>query len=86
MPNGRDTPIGVELRDGRVLVAGGGFNRQILNSAEIYDSRTNTWIAAAPMHQARSAATALLLRSGRVLVCGGTQFGNVLDSCELYHP
>jgi hypothetical protein len=86
MPTGRDTPISVELRDGRVLVAGGGFSRQILSSAEIYDSRLNTWIAAAPMHQARSAATALLLRNGRVLVCGGTQFGNVLDSCELYHP
>jgi hypothetical protein len=38
------------------------------------------------MHEARSAATALLLRNGNALICGGTQFGLVLDSCELYHP
>jgi hypothetical protein len=86
MPTGRDTPIGVELRDGRVLVAGGGFNKQVLRTAEIYDPRANAWITAAPMRQARSAATVLLLRSGNALVCGGTQFGYVLDSCELYHP
>jgi hypothetical protein len=85
MQTGRDTPIGVELRDGRVLVAGGAADRTVLSSAEIYNSRTNTWGPAAPMRQARSAATAVLLRSGKVLVCGGTWFGSVLNSCELYH-
>ena len=35
MATGRDSPIGAELRDGRVLVAGGAASRQVLRSAEI---------------------------------------------------
>jgi hypothetical protein len=76
----------VELRDGRVLVAGGAASRQVLRSAEIYDGRSNRWTSAAPMLHARSAASALLLRNGNVLVCGGSWYGTVLGSCELYHP
>ena len=86
MSTGRDSPIGAELRDGRVLVAGGAASRQVLRSAEIYDGRSNRWAPAAPMRQARSAASALLLRNGSVLVCGGSRYGTVLRSCELYHP
>jgi hypothetical protein len=86
MATGRDSPIGAELRDGRVLVAGGAANRQVLRSAEIYDAGSNRWAPAAPMLHARSAASALLLRNGRVLVCGGSRYGTVLSSCELYHP
>jgi len=86
MATGRDSPIGAELRDGRVLVAGGAANRQVLRSAEIYDGRSNRWAPAAPMRHARSAASALLLRNGNVLVCGGSRYGTVLRSCELYHP
>ena len=86
MVTGRDSPIGAELRDGRVLVAGGTAKRQVLRSAEIYDWRSNRWAHAAPMRQARSAASALVLRNGNVLVCGGSLYGTVLNSCELYHP
>ena len=86
MATGRDSPSGAELRDGRVLVAGGAANRHVLRSAEIYDGQSNRWAHAAPMRQARSAASALLLRNGRVLVCGGSWYGTVLSSCELYHP
>jgi hypothetical protein len=86
MATGRDSPIGAELRDGRVLVAGGAANRQVLRSGEIYNGRSNRWAPAAPMRHARSAASALLLRNGRVLVCGGSRYGTVLRSCELYHP
>jgi WD40 repeat protein len=86
MATGRDSPSGAELRDGRVLVAGGAANRQVLRSAEIYDGRSNRWAPAAPMLHARSAAPALLLRNGSVLVCGGSWYGTVLNSCELYHP
>jgi hypothetical protein len=86
MATGRNSPSGAELRDGRVLVAGGAANRQVLRSAEVYDGQSNRWAHAAPMRQARSAASALLLRNGRVLVCGGSWYGTVLSSCELYHP
>jgi N-acetylneuraminic acid mutarotase len=86
MATGRDSPIGAELRDGRVLVAGGTAHRQVLRSAEVYDWRSNRWAHAAPMLHARAAASALLLRNGRVLVCGGSWYGTVLGSCELYHP
>ena len=86
MATGRDSPIGAELRDGRVLVAGGAASRHVLRSAEIYDGRRNRWAPAAPMLHARSAASALLLRNGQVLVCGGSWYGAVLNSCELYHP
>jgi hypothetical protein len=85
MDTGRDSPAAVELRDGRVLVAGGAADRKVLQSAEIYDPRSDRWAPAAPMLQARSAASALVLRNGRVLVCGGSRYGNVLSSCELYH-
>jgi hypothetical protein len=86
MATGRDSPIGAELRDGRVLVAGGAAKRHVLRSAEIYDWRSNRWAPTAPMRQARSAASAQLLRNGRVLVCGGSWYGTVLSSCELYRP
>lgn len=86
LDTGRDTPAGVELRDGRVLVAGGAAGRKVLQSAELYDPRSDRWAPAAPMREARSAASANVLRNGRVLVCGGSRYGTVLSSCELYRP
>src|SRR5689334_4118360 len=53
MATGRDSPIGAELRDGRVLVAGGAADRQVLRSSEIYDWRSNRWTRAAQMRHAR---------------------------------
>lgn len=84
MTAGRDSPAAAELRDGRVLVAGGAADRKVLQSAEIYDPRSDRWAPAASMRQARSAASADVLRNGRVLVCGGSRYGTVLSSCELY--
>src|SRR5262249_7702947 len=51
MNTARAAPVAVRLEDGRVMVIGGAdifFN--ILNSAEIYDPRTDTWSMAAPMN------------------------------------
>lgn len=62
----------VVLRDGRVLVAGGGDARaQSLASASIYDPAAATWAPIAPMAQARTDPATALLPDGRVLVAGG---------------
>jgi hypothetical protein len=69
------------LRDGRVLVTGGG-------SAELYDPATGTWALAAAPIRARYGHTATLLRDGKVLVVGGlvAPSGFCLWDCEEWHP
>ena len=62
------------LPNGNVLVAGGygagGPNGEKgpLASAELYDSETNTWKAAAPLATGRHYHTATLLPGGKVVV------------------
>ena len=51
------------LRDGKVLVVGGG--------AELYDPATDRWSPAAPVLVKRFDHTATLLTDGRVLISGG---------------
>ncbi len=61
------------LADGRVLAAGGeeGFNDNVLlASAELWDPKTKTWSATAPMPTPHELHTATLLKDGRVLVAG----------------
>jgi hypothetical protein len=94
------------LRDGRVLVAGGvprprGVGNTLVvcdpasASAQLYDPRTGTWIAASDMIQGRYGHTATLLPDGNVLVAGGATSwmgepcpsgGDLLSSAELYDP
>jgi N-acetylneuraminic acid mutarotase len=62
------------LIDGQVLVAGGsGSNGSgALDSAELYDPRSGSWIPTGSMIEARGYGhTATVLRDGRVLVTGG---------------
>ncbi|XYH98162.1 kelch repeat-containing protein [Sorangium sp. So ce1128] len=79
------------LPSGKVLVAGGKqahFNEgdSPLDSAELYDPKTDTWADAGQMLQARAEHTATLLRNGKVLVAGGhpVDFGD--ENVELYEP
>ncbi len=86
------------LRDGKVLVAGGGGPGSdiavwlpTLASAELYDPATGTWTATGSMHTSRSGQSATLLSDGRVLVAGGRTVspdagGYGLSSSELYDP
>ncbi|HXY51167.1 MAG TPA: kelch repeat-containing protein [Terriglobales bacterium] len=70
------------LKDGTVLVAGGGDNAS-LASAEIYDPNTNSWTVTGSMSYARSGHTATLLSDGRVLVVGGDSSE---ATAEIYDP
>src|SRR5206468_12036193 len=76
------------LPDGRVLVAGGvvGGDGHATSAAEIYDPRTNSWMAAAPMHYARAGHTATTLFDGRVVIAGGDDAGVALGSIEVFDP
>jgi hypothetical protein len=88
MNTARAAPVAVRLKNGRVMVIGGGdqfFN--ILASAEIYDPSTNTWSLTAPMNDARfEDFVAVLLSGGKVLVAGGTGIDGVtsLTSAEIF--
>jgi N-acetylneuraminic acid mutarotase len=70
------------LRDGDVLVAGGGSARGIVRDAELYNPASNSWSPAAPMLHARAGQTATLLANGDVLVAGGAS----TPQTELYDP
>jgi hypothetical protein len=76
------------LRDGTVLVTGGGLGEnRLLASAELYDTSSGIWIATANMHRPRTYNTATLLLDGTVLVAGGYGNGSsALTSAELYEP
>jgi N-acetylneuraminic acid mutarotase len=76
------------LRDGKVLVAGGG-SRGDGSSAELYDPRSRSWTATGDMIQGHPEHTATLLSNGKVLVAGGAgsrAAGDTLASAELYDP
>jgi hypothetical protein len=87
----------VSLPDGRVLITGGlggesNTANGFLNSAEIYDPATGTFMwtaggATGGLNTARYNHQATLLYTGKVLIFGGVGPGNVvLDSAELYDP
>ena len=70
------------MQNGKVLVAGGFDQTNILASAEIYDPASGTWQATGSLNVARDYATATVLPSGKVLVAGGC----CTATAELYDP
>jgi hypothetical protein len=78
------------LNDGKVLLTGGttvppsGEFVALLNSAEIYDPSTGTFIPTGNMNQARAGHTATPLSNGTVLIDGGNSQGFL--SGEIYDP
>ncbi len=69
------------LRDGKVLVAGGGSGTDgdggPLASAELYDPTSGSWTATGSMIEAGPGHPATLLTDGRVLVVGGGSNGSI---------
>lgn len=86
----RREPAVAKLADGRVLAAGGSDLYDNLASADLYDPATRTWKAIAPMHVARTTASAAALPDGRVLVAGGyepyTTDLQAATTYEIYDP
>ncbi|AUX22245.1 uncharacterized protein SOCEGT47_027460 [Sorangium cellulosum] len=81
------------LSDGRVLIAGGygakpslgGTVREALDTVELFDPVSGSWLSIKPLFTARGSHTATPLPDGSVLVAGGTAHGG-LDSAEVLDP
>jgi len=84
----------VRLRNGRVLVAGGGGfvdgETTTLDDAEVYDPVRGTWVYAGRTSTHRSGQTATLLADGRVMVVGGllNEYfnGSPLRNVDIFTP
>jgi hypothetical protein len=69
------------LKNGQVLVAGGGTAK-----ADLYNPSTRTFSPTGRMPVAVTGATATLLSNGKVLVAGGFAGTHQVASAELYNP
>ena len=76
------------LLPGRKVLVAGGFDTGFvpLNSAEIYDQKTNTWTLTGSMNVARGEFATVVLNDGRVLAVGGVSSVGPLASAEIYDP
>jgi Kelch motif/Galactose oxidase, central domain len=76
------------LLPGRKVLVAGGFDTGFvpLNSAEIYDQKTNTWTPTGSMNVARGEFATVVLNDGRVLAVGGVSSVGPLASAEIYDP
>jgi WD40 repeat protein len=72
--------IAVQLKDGRILHAGGGSP----NSAELYDPATGAWTTTGSLSIGRAYPIAVRLADGKVLVAGGSD--GSAESAELFDP
>ena len=77
-----------QLTNGQILLAGGMSTSDVLNTAQLYTSSSQTFAAASPMNVARWLHTATLLNDGTVLVAGGSSLSNetTLNTAEIYDP
>jgi Peptidase_C39 like family/Kelch motif len=97
MATARDWPAITQLRDGKVLVAGGAsfvpagsntLSMEPIASAELYDPKAGEFVATGSMVEGRWRAAVTLLGNGMVLVAGGENHdgdGPTLASAELYN-
>lgn len=87
MSTPRNSPGGVVLGNGLMLVVGGSDGTAYHASAELFDALSGTFAATGSMAAARNGPTVTLLASGKALVAGGYASGSgFLSSAELYDP
>jgi hypothetical protein len=76
------------LNGGKVLIAGGSTDSNAgsvaLNSAELYDPTTQSFVAVGNMTSVREHQTATLLNDGTVLEDGGTDGTNIFNTADIY--
>lgn len=82
----RGTATAVVLRDGSVLVAGGGVGAIPLDASEVFDPGSGQWRAAGPLAHPRRGHQAAVLGDGRVLVAGGISGSDLVGPSEVYDP
>jgi hypothetical protein len=82
----RGTTSAVVLKDGKVLVAGGGVGQIPVAAAELFDPGPGQWRPTGNLNTARRGHQAVVLQDGRVLVTGGIAGGDLLASAEVYDP
>ena len=81
MPTRRYRP-GVAALGNKIFVTGGRTGQIVSNSADCYDTDTNTWSQVANMNSARMEHT-LVCKYGRLYAIGGHQ---AEESVEVYDP
>lgn len=89
MPTARAWLAAATGRDGRIYAFGGGTQcggPVVLDTAEAYDPRTDSWTTLAPMPTARALATAVTGKDGRIYVIGGLAGEVTSAAVEAYDP
>ncbi len=79
----------VKLTDGRILLAGGTWDRQPSQKGMIYDPQTNRFMATGDMTVVRYKTGSALLPDGKVLIIGGSNnrdWKGKYSSTELFDP
>ncbi|MDQ3979413.1 MAG: hypothetical protein M3314_07680 [Actinomycetota bacterium] len=83
----RGTTSAATLRDGTILVAGGGVGAIPVPAAELFDPASGQWRPTGALNEARRGHAVAALADGRVLVAGGRNAeGDPTASAEIYDP